>query len=406
MKKNGLVLKLILLVSTPLLFHNAMNGAESEPSVFNPILTAVPSLSITPDARGGGMGDVGAATSGDINSQFWNPAKYAQMENPAGFSISYTPWLSKIVNDINIVYLAGYYKLDEGQAFGASFRYFSLGNITLTSMPDPITGLPYEEGQVVPNELSVDLSYSRYLSEHWTAAVALRYIRSDLTNGMVEGTYAGNAMGADIAAYYKQPIILGESNTAYASFGVNISNIGTKISFDDGYAQLFIPTNLRIGAAFEYPFDEYNTIAIAADINKLLVPTPPRTKIDPNATEEEEHEREKAWEDYQNISSIAGIFKSFNDAPGGMKEELQEIMWSVGLEYAYDKKFLVRAGYFHEAQNKGNRKYYTFGVGFNLSVFQLNAAYLLSTAQTNPLDQTVRFSLGFDLAGIQRILKN
>lgn len=387
-----------------------LNQGDKDGMFYNPILTAVPSLSIAPDARGGGMGDVGVATSGDINSQYWNPAKYAQMESNGGFAISYTPWLRKIVSDIDLVYLSGYYKFDDNQAFGMSFRYFSLGEINLTEMPDP-TGNIIEIGVAKPYELAVDLSYSRMLSERWSASVALRFILSDLTNGMNDetGSYSsGKAMGADIAAFYKAPINVGKAKDAYASFGVNISNIGTKISYDDGETPQFIPTNLRLGGAFEFPFDEYNTIALAVDFNKLLVPTPPKMTQESIAqmTSEEEDAYEQEWRDYRDISSIGGIFKSFGDAPGGFKEEMQEIMWSVGLEYAYNKQFMVRGGYFHESKNKGNRKYFSVGLGFSLSIFELNAAYLISTAQSNPLDQTLRFSLGFDIAGIKDLIKN
>ena len=275
-------------------------------------------------------------------------------------------------------------------------------------MPGYANSEPTVIGIAKPYELAVDLGYSRYLSERWSAAVALRFIYSDLTNGMTDDASAysaGVAMGADVAAYYSAPVNVGEGRDAKASFGVNISNIGTKISYDRGITQQFIPTNMRVGGAFEYPLDEFNTLTLAVDLNKLLVPTPPRTWRR-GMTSEEELAYQQAWEDYRNISSIGGIFKSFGDAPGGLKEELEEIMWSVGVEYAYDKQFLVRGGYFHESQNKGNRKYFSFGVGFNLSIFQLNAAYLISTAQTNPLDQTLRFSLGFDLAGIQNLVQN
>jgi hypothetical protein len=405
MKKRNL--RLALLTSAALSVSTILQAADpsQKGDIFNPLLSAVPSLTIAPDARGGGMGDVGVATSGDINSQYWNPAKYAQMESNGGFAISYTPWLRKIVNDIDLVYLGGYYKLDERQAFGASFRYFSLGEIAFT---DYRYGEPFETGVVAqPYELAVDLSYSRNLSERWSAAVAFRFIYSDITNGMTEdNTYTpGYAFGADVATYYKAPVNVGGAKDGNASFGLNISNIGSKISYDDGITQQFIPTNMRIGGAFEYPFDEYNSLMVAVDLNKLLVPTPPKVST-VEMTEEEREENRKEWEEYEQSSSIGGIFKSFGDAPGGFKEELQEIMWSVGLEYSYNKQFMLRGGYFHESANKGNRKYFSIGVGFNLSIFQLNAAYLISTAQTNPLDQTLRFTLGFDIAGIKGLLKN
>lgn len=386
--------KFFAIIIATLLSSNAMAGEKG--NIFNPLRTAVPSLSIAPDARGGGMGDVGAATSPDINSQYWNPAKYAQMESRGGFSISYTPWLRKIVNDIDLIYLAGYYKLDEKQALSASLRYFSMGEINLTDAPGP-DGQPISMGTCNPYEMAVDLGYSRNLSEHWSASVALRFILSDLSNGMSddETIKAGKAFAADVSAYYRKPLTIAENN-AVASFGLNISNIGSKISYDDGEKHMFLPTNFRIGGAFEYSFDKYNTLTAALDINKLLVPTPPNDTVY-NAND---------WEDYENTSPIAGIFKSFGDAPGGFDEELDEIMWSLGLEYSYNKQFMVRAGYFHESESKGNRKYWSFGAGFNLSVFQLNAAYLLSKAQTSPLDQTLRFTLGFDIAGIKDLLNN
>lgn len=374
MKKTGFFLIILLL------------SFVSQAQEYNPIITAVPSLSIAPDSRGGGMGDVGAATSPDINSQFWNPAKYAFMESPAGVAVSYTPWLRKLVSDINLGYLAGYWKFDEYSAVSGSLRYFSMGEIAMTD----------EFGNffadAMPNEMAIDAAYSRMLSDKWSAAVAFRYIRSDLNNGTSmlggEEMNPGNAFAADIATYYNTliPMATGDSKLA---FGLNISNIGSKISYNDGQDNLFIPTNLRLGASYDYPFDDYNKISISADINKLLVPTRPDTISD----------------DYYQIAPITGIFKSFNDAPGGMKEELKEIMWSVGAEYAYNNQFFVRGGYFNENQYKGNRKYFTAGVGFKLNVFQLDASYVISVAQSNPLDQTLRFSIGFDLAGLQELAR-
>lgn len=364
----------------------AQHATDEVKDQLNPIVTGVPSLSITPDSRAGGMGDVGAATAPDINSQYWNPAKYAFMESQVGVSVSYTPWLSRLVNDINLGYIAGYYKIDEYSAVSGSFRYFSLGEITLTDDG----GNP--QGSAQPYELSLDAAYSRKLSDNLSAAVAFRYIRSDMNSGQNytgDPMVAGNAFAADVAAYYNTliPMATGDSKLG---FGLNISNIGTKISYDpDQQTNLFIPTNLRLGASYEYPFDDYNKISINADINKLLVPTPP---TDGN------------YDEYYKTSSIAGIFKSFSDAPGGMSEELQEIMWSAGAEYAYNNQFFVRGGYFNESQNKGNRKYFTAGVGFKLNIFQLDAAYIISVAQSNPLDQTLRFTLGFDLAGIQNLM--
>ena len=391
MKKTFLVLLTTFLISLSVF-------AQVEPNEqLNPLITGVPSLTITPDSRGGGMGDVGAATTPDINSQHWNPAKYAFMESPAGFSFSYTPWLSKLVSDINLLYAAGYWKFDEQQSVSASLRFFSLGEIKLTGeRPED------DYGTAHPNELAFDLAYSRLLSEKWSAAVAFRYIRSDLNNGINNSSdpmYPGNAIAADVATYYRTPIEMstGDANLA---FGLNISNIGSKISYDQNLTSIFIPTNLNLGGSFDYPFDDYNKISISADINKLLVPTPIK-RLEGESDTDYEARRTAYYE----TGPIAGIFKSFGDAPGGSSEELKEIMWSVGAEYAYNNQFFVRGGYFNENAMKGNRKYFTAGVGFKLNMFQLDAAYLISAAQSNPLDQTLRFTLGFDLNGLQNLMR-
>jgi len=360
--------------------------AQTVNDQLNPLITGVPSLSIAPDSRAGGMGDVGAATTPDVNSQHWNPAKYAFMESEAGVSLSYTPWLSKLVSDIDLAYLAGYWKFDQRQAVSASLRYFSLGEINLTDQD----GGPV--GTANPNEFAFDIAYSRLLSDKFSAAVALRYIRSDLNNGInISGgtdMYPGNSVAADVAGYYRTPIAL-ETGDGTLAFGLNISNMGSKISYDDFETSNFIPTNLRFGGSFEYPIDNYNKISVSTDLNKLLVPTQNNMTID----------------EYSDISLLSGIFKSFSDAPGGAKEELREIMWSVGAEYAYNNQFFVRGGYFNESQYKGNRKYFTAGAGFKLNVFQLDAGYVISTSQSNPLDQTLRFSLSFDLFGLKNLVK-
>jgi len=381
MKNNLLALCVILSVSASISTYAQVN---------NPIVTAVPSLSIAPDARAGGMGDIGAATTPDVNSQYWNPAKYVFMESEAGLSVSYTPWLRKLVTDIDLAYLAGYWKFDQRQALSASLRYFSLGDITLMDQ------LGFPQGSAHPNEVAVDLAYSRLLSDKLSAAIALRFIYSDLNNGInLSGgseMYPGSSVAADIAAYYKTPITL-QSVDGTLAFGINISNIGSKISYDQNETSNFIPTNLRIGGSFDYPLDNYNKISINADVNKLLVPTP---KLNPT-------DADRAA--YNKMSPIAGIFSSFTDAPGGFKEEMQEIMWSLGAEYAYNNQFFVRGGYFNENQFKGNRKYFTAGAGFKLNVFQLDAGYVISTSQSNPLDQTLRFTLTFDLFGLKNLVR-
>jgi len=365
-------------------------SASVSAQVNNPIVTAVPSLSIAPDARAGGMGDIGAATTPDINSQYWNAAKYVFMESDAGVSVSYTPWLRKLVSDIDLAYISGYWKFDQRQALSASLRYFSLGDITLMDQ------LGFPQGSAHPNELAVDLAYSRMLSDKLSAAATLRFIYSDLNNGinLAGGSemYPGSSVAADISAFYKTPVTL-QSVDGSLAFGINISNIGSKISYDQNETSNFIPTNLRIGSSFDYPIDNYNKISVSADLNKLLVPTP---KLNPTAAD---------IAAYNKLSPIAGIFQSFSDAPGGFKEEMQEIMWSVGAEYAYNNQFFVRGGYFNENQYKGNRKYFTAGAGFKLNVFQLDAAYVISTSQTNPLDQTLRFTLSFDLFGLKNLVR-
>ena len=371
MKKSLLTLSAFLSIS--------LGALAIEP---NPISTVVPSLTIAPDARAGGMGDIGAATSPDVNSQYWNPAKYVFMESEAGVSLSYTPWLRTLVPDIDLAYLSGYYKFSDRQAISTSFRYFSLGDIQLMDQ----IGEPY--GASHPLELALDFAYSQMLSENFSASAALRLIYSDLNNGinMAGGSemYPGASVAADVAAYYRKPITL-STGEGILSFGLNISNLGSKVSYDKNVTNNFIPTNLRFGGSFDYPIDDYQRISFSADINKLLVPTP------------------DASTDFNNVSMLSGVFMSFADAPA--EEELREIMWSAGAEYAYNKQFFVRAGYFNENEYKGNRKYFTAGAGFKLNVFQLDAGYVISTSQSNPLDQTLRFSLSFDLFGLTNLVK-
>lgn len=357
---------------------------------YSPIVTSVPSLTISPDARGAGMGDLGAATSADVNSQFWNPAKYAFAESDAGLSFSFTPWLRRLVDDINLTYLAGYWRFNERSVLSSSLRYFSLGEIVLMDAQ----GNP--QGSAFPNELAFDAAYSQKLFENFSAAAALRFIYSDLNNGrnLSGGSeiYPGVAVAADVAMYYKTPIQLyaGDANLA---FGLNVSNIGSKISYDEFATSSFIPANLRFGTSFDYPIDEYQRISFSADVNKLLVPTTDYLKLADNINY------------YNEMSSLQGIISSFNDAPGGLAEEMREINWSIGAEYLYNNQFAIRAGYFHEDEYKGNRKFFTAGAGFKLNVFQLDASYVVSVAQSNPLDQTLRFSLSFDLFGLQNLMR-
>ncbi len=351
----------------------------------NVISTAVPSLSITPDSRAGGMGDVGAATTPDVNSQFWNPSKYVFMESQTGVSVSYTPWLRKLVDDIDLLYLAGYWKLDSRQAFSASLRYFSLGTISL------MDEFGIQTTSVSPNEFAFDAAYSRMLSDKLSASVGLRYISSDL-GVQSEDMQRGATVAADVSAYYKTPISLSTGDGQLA-FGLNASNIGGKISFDKGTTSAFIPTNLRLGTSFDYPIDAYNRISFSGDANKLMVPTPNSAKIaaDPSY--------------YNKMSSITGVFGSFSDASGGYKEELREISYSVGAEYAYNKQFFIRGGYFDEDTYKGNRKFFTAGAGFKLTLMQIDAAYTIATTPSSPLDGTLRISLSFDMLGMKEMMK-
>ena len=374
--------------------------AEGDKAKFAPVNTAVPSLSIAPDARGGGMGDNGASTTPDINSQYWNPAKYAFMYSKAGVSLSYTPWLRKLVNDVALANLSGYYKIGDSdlQAVGASLRYFSLGDVPYNPLTGEQTGY-----SVSPYEMAFDVSYSRKLSESFSMAVAMRYIRSDMgTDPADESRVPGNAFAADIAGYLEKYVILGNSECLW-SFGFNVSNIGTKISYDGGEHNEFIPTTLRLGTGLLYPIDDYNRIGLYLDLSKYLVPSLPY--LQEGYTDEEKAEYDKKKEEYNNVSGISGIFKSFGDSPDGFKGELQEVMVSIGAEYSYNEQFFLRGGYFYENANKGNRQYFSVGAGFRMSVFQLDAAYLVSTVQSNPLDQTLRFTLSFDMDGIKNLFR-
>ncbi|MBT6007021.1 MAG: type IX secretion system outer membrane channel protein PorV, partial [Prolixibacteraceae bacterium] len=352
------------------------------------ITTAVPFLSITPDSRAGGMGDVGVGTSPDVSSQHWNPAKYAFIESDMGVGLSYSPWLRALVNDINLAYIAGYKKLDEVQTISSSLRYFSLGDIVFTS--------EYGEymGQQSPNEFALDLGYTRLLSEIFSGAVALRYIRSDLTGGqLINGieSNAGSSFAADVAFYLYNEFRANRRENIFSA-GINIQNIGAKISYTDGEVKDFIPTTLKLGASYTTEMDEYNSITFAVEANKLLVPTPP---IDTLGFDDGDVIYPGGIN--SDISPISGIFSSFADAPGGLSEELQEINLSVGVEYWYNKQFALRAGYFYEHENKGNRKFLTAGAGLRLNVFALDFSYLLPTQRNHPLENTLRFTLSFDV---------
>ncbi len=345
----------------------------------NTITTAVPFLLIAPDSRGGAMGDVGVATPADANSMHWNPSKYAFVKKKTGISISYIPWLRALVPDINLAHLSGYYKVNKQGTVAASLRYFSLGDITFTNITGETTG------QFRPNEFAFDVGYGQKLSDHFSGGGAIRYIYSNLTGGRaVEGsqTHSGNSVAGDISGYYQGDEIDLGGKKSILRFGVNISNIGAKISYSDRGQKDFIPTNLKIGSSLHMQLDEYNEVLFTADVNKLLVPSP--NPQDSLAT-------------WKTKSIITGMVGSFSDAPGGAKEEFREYNVGGGLEYWYAKQFCFRAGYFNEAATKGGRKFITVGLGVKYTVFGLDFAYLIPTSQRNPLQNTLRFSLLFDM---------
>ena len=363
--------------------------AQEKKDMFNPEKNSVTSQSIAPDARAGGMGDVGVATDPDVASQYWNPAKYPFTISRAGVSLNYTPWLRQIVSDIDLAYLVGYYRIGDYSAVSASMRYFSLGEVFYGDTPDTQMTLN-------PYEMSFDVAYSIMLSEKFSIAAGVRWIYSDLTYNYDDTSSPGSAFAVDLAAYYQNYINIGQRE-CQLGLGLDISNVGSKINFGGDENSEFLPANLRVGASLMVPVDEYNRFSIAFDANKPLVPTMP-VKMDGESDEDFITRKQK---DYYDVSPISGIFKSFSDAPGGFKEELEEIRWSIGGEYVYNDKFSLRAGYHHESENKGNRKYFTVGAGFKMNVFSLDAGYVIATAKSNPLDQTLRFSLTFDMYGLK-----
>ena len=407
MKKSFLAIVASLLAVMPAV-------AQFPTDYNNPIITGQPSLSITPDARGAAMGDAGVATNADMNSQYWNPAKYAFMDMRGGINASYTPWLRKLgVNDIDLAYISGFYKWDDLQAVAMSLTYFSMGKVSMTD----ITGTHL--GESSPHEFSLDASYSRKLHEYVSMGVALRFIYSDLTNGMKASTdnnaeiyHPAVTAAADVSVYYRQPISLpmGES---YVSAGLNIQNLGGKLSYNDRVRN-FIPATLRLGAAYELPFDDYNRLQMTLEARKLMVPSkkskfakddggnPTFDAADPYNSSTNQYTTQA----YSDLNSMAGLFQSFGDAPGGAAEEFKEVGWGLGVEYSYNRQFFARLGYSHEDFIKGNRRLIQVGAGFHLSIFMLDFAYTIATAATNPLDQTMRFTLGFDLAGIKDLVNN
>jgi hypothetical protein len=374
-------------------FIYAQNTKPNYLGQLNTITTAVPFLMIAPDARSGGMGDAGVSSTPDANSMHWNPAKYAFIDKDMGFSVSYSPWLRALVSDINLAYLAGYKRIDDKQTIGMSLLYFSLGDITFTDIQGEIIG------NYKPNEFSIDATYSRKLGPKWSGAVSARYIHSNLTQGQyVAGaaTHPGNSIATDVAFYYTTP--LESRSLAGGSFniGVNISNIGAKISYsDDNTEKDFIPTNLRFGPSINLDIDEFNSLSFMADINKLLVPTPPIYD-----TVDGEYVIVAGMN--PDIGIVRAMYQSFYDAPGGFEEEMREFSFAIGTEYWYDKQFGVRGGYFWEDKTKGNRKFFTLGASLRYNVFGLDFSYLIPTDQKNPLENTLRFTLTFNFDALSK----
>ncbi|MEE1091331.1 MAG: type IX secretion system outer membrane channel protein PorV [Paludibacteraceae bacterium] len=400
MKKILLSVMVLCASFLSVLAQENYKDAKENYGYMNPIVSGVPSMSISPDAVAGGMGDVGVATNSDMNSQYWNSSKYAQNESSAGFAFSYTPWLRKLgVNDINLLYLAGYYTPSKmAGTISASLRFFQLGEVLLRESADaiPVSTNPYE--------MTFDLGYSRMLTENFSLGVVMRLVASDLTAKTDPNYYTGYAFGADVNGFYSLPIEM-KSGTSRFNFGFNISNIGTRITYDKGDNYNFIPANLRLGVGYQIPFDKYNRLLISLEANKMMVPSrySKVAKYNPDFDATNMDTWAMTTEEYNKISSMEGLIMSWYDAPGGFAEEMAEINWGVGLEYAYNEQFFGRLGYNNEAKDKGNRKYFTVGAGFKLSAFKLDVGYVIATSASNPLDQTLRFSLAFDIDGIKAL---
>jgi hypothetical protein len=390
MKKRivAVVLFLLALSGTTLIFSQQSSGQ------LNAIQTVVPFLIIAPDSRAGAMGDAGVATSPDVYSMHWNPSKFAFIDGNAGLGISYSPWLRNLVPDINIAYLAGYKRIDTKQVFSASLIYSSLGPVPFT---DEFGNL---QRTFNPNEFAVDAGYSRLFTEHLSGGIAFRFIYSNLTGGTFSGgvaTKPGISFAADISGYYQKKITV-INKDGQLGFGLNFSNIGTKMSYSTMQTADFIPMNLRLGTSATINLDNYNKITASLDLNKLLVPTPPiYSSTTPDSIIKGKD---------PNVSVPVAIFQSFFDAPGGFKEEFHEITYSFGIEYWYNNQFALRCGYFYEDPTKGNRKYFTAGAGFRLKAFTLDFSYLMPVAQNNPLAHTLRFSIAFDFNSLRNATRS
>ncbi len=398
-------MKKILISLAAVLCAVTMRAQAIADDTMNPLITSMPSLSIAPDARAAGMGDIGVATEADFNSQYWNPAKYAYMYSKGGITANYTPWLRKLVGDIDLAYLAGFYNFgDLGGGIGASFTYFSMGDVALTDHDGNILQ------NVRPNEWALDLSYFRKLHEYVSMSVAVRFLYSDLNNGYNSSTSGGTemhpawTMAADIALYYRQPFEL-PMGTSHLTLGFSLKNLGGKMNYADDGSSNFIPASMNIGMGYELPCDKYNFLTFNVEANKLLVPSR-KSRFTEGFDPNDESTWQMSQQAYSDLNPAKGWFQSFADAPGGTKEEFAEVRWGAGIEYSYNKQFFARMGYSYENYYKGNRNYLTFGAGFHLSIVSLDVSYCVGLAASNPLDQTMRFTLGFDLAGIKDLVDN
>lgn len=397
MMRKSLIPAVVLCAVSPFTGRSQALSTQQLGGSINPITTAVPFLLIAPDSRQGGMGEVGAATQPDVNSIHWNGSKLAFAEKSTGVGISYTPWLRQLVPDISLSYLSAYHKLkNKTTAIGGSLRYFSLGNITFTDISGNTTG------QFKPNEFAIDVAVSQKLSENFSAGVAFRYINSNLTGGVTlsngQATRPGQTVAADVSMYYRTPKGFEVADKkSVVSLGLAITNMGGKISYST--ARNFIPTNLRLGGGLKMDIDDYNSFGFYADINKLLVPTPPqylKTATGSDSVDASTGNKIILKGKNPDVPVAQGMLQSFYDAPGGFKEEMREYNIAAGFEYWYAKQFAVRAGYFYENKTKGGRQFFTIGLGVRYSVFGLDMAYLIPTTLRNPLQNTLRFTLSFD----------
>ncbi len=398
-------MKKTLISLAALLCATTMSAEAVVDDTMNPLITAMPSMSIAPDGRAAGMGDVGVATEADFNSQYWNPAKYAYMYSKGGITANYTPWLRKLVGDIDLAYLAGFYNIGElAGGIGASFTYFSMGDVALTDGSGNVLQ------NVRPNEWALDVSYFRKLHEYVSMSVAVRLLYSDLTNGMNNSTAGGTVMhpavtaAADIGVYYRQPLEL-PMGTSYLAVGLTVKNLGGKMAYSDDGSSNFIPASGNLGVSYELPCDKYNFLTFNLETNKLLVPSR-KSRFTEGFDPKDENTWQMSQTAYSDLNPAKGWFQSLGDAPGGAKEEFNEVRWGAGIEYSYNKQFFARMGYSHENYYKGNRNYLTFGAGFHLSIVTLDVSYCVGLAASNPLDQTMRFTLGFDLYGIKDLVNN